>query len=62
MNLFCAGCRTDGNGVGDAYRDVVRQVFSDVEVLVTDATIDRDVLQAHLDKVRARGKKYIGEG
>jgi hypothetical protein len=53
---------TDGNGVGDAYRDVVRQVFSKPEVLVTDGMIDRNALQAHLDKVRARGNKYIGEG
>jgi hypothetical protein len=53
---------TDGNGVGDTYRDVVRHVFSNPEVLVTDGTIDRDALQAHLDKVNARGKKYIGEG
>ena len=52
---------TDGDGVQDAYREVVRRVFATPEVLVTDAMIDENALQAHLDKVRARGKKYMGE-
>jgi hypothetical protein len=52
---------TEGDGVPDAYREVVRGVFANPEVLVTEAMIDQAGLQAHLDKVRARGKKYMGE-
>jgi hypothetical protein len=53
---------TDGEGVGTAYREVVRTVFSNREVSVTEALIDQDLLQAHLDTVRARGREYMGEG
>ncbi len=52
---------TDGDGVSDAYRAVVRGVFENPEVLVTDAMINARDLQTHLDKVRARGKRYMGE-
>jgi hypothetical protein len=52
---------TDGDGVAIAYREVVRAVFSNPEVSVTEAIIDQDSLQAHLDAVRARGKEYMGE-
>jgi hypothetical protein len=52
---------TSGDGVPDAYRSVVRGIFAKPELLVTEDLFDKDVLQEHLDKVRARGKKYAGE-
>jgi hypothetical protein len=46
--------------VANAYRQVVRGIFLQDESLVSDTTIDREDIQAHLNKVLGRGKKYMG--
>lgn len=52
---------TVADEAAQSYREVVRAIFSNDQTIVTDETIDRDGLQAHLDKVIARGKKYMGQ-
>jgi hypothetical protein len=44
-----------------AYRDVVRQIFSDPPIQVRDDTIDKEDLQKHLDKIISRQGKYRKE-
>jgi len=43
------------------YAEVVRALFQNSEVTVNDDTIDRESLQTHLDRIKARRKKYCPE-
>jgi hypothetical protein len=45
----------------DAYRTVVRAIFERRETAVTDALIDRPAIDSHLNLIRARRAKYLGE-
>jgi hypothetical protein len=49
------------NDALDAYRTVVRRIFSTRQTIVTDALIDRQSLQTHLDRIKIRRNKYLGE-
>ena len=50
-----------GREVVDAHRTVVRGIFDRREIAVTNAVIDQATLQSHLDKIKARRTKYLGE-
>jgi len=52
---------TISDEVVQAYRQVVRGIFCEVENVVSEATIERGLLKVHLDKVLARGRKYMGQ-
>jgi hypothetical protein len=45
-----------------AYRSVAEQLFSAQEAVVTTQTIDAPMLQASLDKIKARRRKYYPDG
>jgi hypothetical protein len=45
----------------EAYRTVVRTIFERRETAVTDALIDRPALDSHMELIRVRREKYIGE-
>jgi hypothetical protein len=51
---------TTPEAVLEAYRQVARGIFSQDDNVISDGTINRVAMQAHLDKVFARGKKYMG--
>lgn len=42
----------------DAYRELVSQIFLTPETVVTPQTIDSEVLQEDLERIKARGKLY----
>jgi hypothetical protein len=42
----------------EAYRTLVRQFFSTPEIVVSPRTIDATELQADLDRIKARRRKY----
>jgi hypothetical protein len=42
----------------EAYARVVAALFENHEILVSDSTIDKNTLQADLEKIKARRKKY----
>jgi hypothetical protein len=50
-----------GDDVEDAYRSVVRGIFQNAQITVSDATIDPDTLRKDLDKIFARRRKYLRE-
>lgn len=52
------GPGVDSQKAQEAYRKVVRQVFSDNVVVISDESINKKELQDHLARVRARRRKY----
>jgi hypothetical protein len=55
------GPREDAPAAADAYRTVVRRVFSEREQVVTFDSIDQDALKESLTSVFARRKRYYPE-
>lgn len=55
------GPREDAPAAADAYRTVVRRVFSEREEIVTLDSIDQDALKQSLTSVFARRKRYYPE-
>lgn len=51
----------DSPGAVDAYRVVSRKIFAEAEIVVSEATIDKKVLQDDLDKIKKHRKKYYPE-
>ncbi len=47
--------------VEEAYRTVVRGIFENAQIAVSDETIDPDTLREDLDKIFARRRKYLHE-
>ena len=45
----------------EAYQQVVRRLFEEAEIVVSEDGIDRTALAESLDKIIERGKKYSGE-
>jgi hypothetical protein len=49
----------EGTGVRTAYQAVVRQLFTQREIVVSDGTIEKVHLQQDLEKIFSRRKKYL---
>ena len=51
----------DSPAAQEAYSKVVRQIFDDAEMVVSDEVIDKEALQKSLERIKSRRRKYNPE-